>query len=274
MLYLKKTTPNSYLFFLILLLSSLVTNQVSAQSFDWCDDGYSNGVSNYTDIDNSTIDIEILGLENEYCSDIAGEPTITTGINDLLSLGVQHEYTFKFSETVDVSFYIYNINKNEGWNDRLVFTGSPNFYFSSAVTFGPGNVVYPPSGTLDYNGYLGVSFENVDSVSFTHGSGTYHNPGYIHIGSLVFGKSLAGIDQHESPHYLMTQTESSIKFKELKSTPSTVSLVNSVGQSIQPLYEWQNDELEVYSNDLASGMYFIQFVLEDGNLVRDKFVIR
>lgn len=168
--------------FLLILNSPLIYGF----SYNWCTDNPtpSLGSGVYPNVDNSGVEIKIDGLKNYRCYSTEKYPSsIKTGINDRYrGIGVVHHYQFQFSRPVDVSFLISDITVLGGdHEDYLLFSGNPIFS-------DPYNVIITENEVKSYSQYVGwiwVTYNNVTSFSFSHGSGEL-SPGFIILSPLEF----------------------------------------------------------------------------------------
>lgn len=266
-------SQHHYFYILFSFCITLILSPVNAQVFNWCDDGYLIGGGLYQDIDNSGIDVEVSGLVDESCAILYGQSIVITGINDQGIGGVQHEYKFVFSETLNVSFYVYDANYGNEWNDQLIFSEDPIIYYQSLVTVS-GDTVFPAFGSSLGHGVFGVRFENIDSLIITHGSGIDTNPGYIYITELVFGDSWASLDEFSELTHQLQFTENGMKITGISSPPSNVDVLSGDGRIINSTHLYENEEIQVSFENLPIGIYYFQIELKNGQLVRDKFIIR
>ncbi len=265
-----RITKHRYDFFLLLLNLTILTYPVNAQVFNWCDDGYLIGGAVCQNIDNSGIDIEVSELVEEYCSVLYGHSIVVTGIDDFGFGGVQHTYKFLFSETIDLSFYVYDVNYGTNWNDQLVFSEFPVVFYQSGVMVS-GNTISPALGSSSANGVIGVKFENIDSLIITHGSGTSANPGHIYITELVIGEETANLNEMNARSHMLLLTDYGLKIMGLSSPISNLRITSSDGREVNFTNRMENNELQVHFNTLSSGIYYLQFELKNGQLVREKF---
>lgn len=171
-----------------------------SQVFDWYEDGFYYNQTVYTDIDGSGIDVTILGMQTGSPNSINYYYNwLKVGIDNNGNQGIQHTYTLLFSEPVNLSFDIADINADsiDGFcfNDQLSFSGNPIFTQLESVLLND-TFVYPQVGAFQ-NGGIRVSYSNIDSLSFTHGTGNGCNPGHLFISPLFMNGSQLSINENK-----------------------------------------------------------------------------
>ncbi|MBK6953090.1 MAG: OmpA family protein [Crocinitomicaceae bacterium] len=161
-----------------------------SQSFDWHQDGYvdRSGGGKYLNIDSTGIDLQVSGLVN----DGGYRGGLCTGIFNMAAGAEIHEYTFIFSEKVDLKFTISDINGgpgNCGFIDYLGFSGDPIFSASYGVTIVDDSLVMPYE-----NGYVLVEYYSIDTLIIRHGEGVKCNPGFIIFSSFALNQNVKRLD--------------------------------------------------------------------------------
>ncbi|MFT5823998.1 MAG: hypothetical protein ACI8ZM_005264 [Crocinitomix sp.] len=174
---------------IVLILSLCLYNYSGlTQTYDFvCGDvGYEtdSGGGTFLNVEESGVDITISGMAYDFCNSIS----IRTGINNGVNGGVIHNYTYTFSQEVDFSFIITDINvdtETPCYNDLLVFSGDPVFSDPYNVLVDADTIIpIIPSGMP---AYVVINYENITSFSIAHGvGGITCNPGYILISNMKF----------------------------------------------------------------------------------------
>lgn len=191
------------LFFSTLVLFSFF--YANAQVFDWSLDGYVSwsGGGTYANIDNSGIDLEVNGLDDDFTwdfqstnwADTSMHSFLQTGTNNGASQSIQHTYTFNFSEKVNITFYVGEINFGATWHDLLLFSGDPVFLeANSAVELLADNVVEPLG---DGFGWIKVAYLDILSFEIRHGLGEGINPGLIYLSPIIIESSPTALNDEE-----------------------------------------------------------------------------
>lgn len=242
---------------------------IPSQVFEWCEDGYVTGSGGgfYQNIDNSNIDLEINGLYDDYCTIRYDTNLVVTGINSNTPSGIQHEYLFKFSETVDINFKIWDINYGSQWNDRLVFSKQPIIYYQSGVAIN-GDTVFPAVGGSFLDGVLGVRFENIDSLKILHGVEIGKNPGYIHISEIIINDNALNLSKALKENIRLSQTSNGLILSGLSNCPTKVDIYSYTGQRIEFQHSFNYDQLSISFRNISAGIYLIVVLQEDTKIVR------
>lgn len=171
-----------------------------AQIFNWYSDGFAYNQTNYFNIDGSGIDIEVSGMGlgiPEW-----GGPYVDwvkLGIDDNGMNNVQHIYTIKFSQTVDVAFEIGNINWDTVglfcYNDQLVIPNA-QIVHSSMITSNF-DTIFASWGEASSTGWVSLKYLGIDSLVVIHGEGANCNPGHIFISPLIINGNRLDIAENE-----------------------------------------------------------------------------
>ena len=196
--------------YIIIILSLTQSHLAFSQTFEWGLDGYSEhsqgGV--YKNIHNSGIDIHVKGLYNDDCH--FGYKNVRTGINNQSKGSIVHEYQITFSEKVDVTFSLFDLNHDTlkmCFVDHVHFSGHPIFSNPKGVTIN-GNSISP---FVEDGGNVTIKYHQVDTIIILHGRKESCNPGYIGITPLIINKNSPFIDTTSFENILFDIDKSTVK---------------------------------------------------------------
>lgn len=261
---------------IILFLSLNGSSILYSQIFDWGRDCFKYNETLYSNVDNSGIDIEILGME--YGSSYNGN-WLFIGINNNVNSGYQHHYEIRFSETVSLEFMIQNINRDTAgylcYNDQLILHGNYSILLSSSNLTFSGDTVFAPWGSNPNDaGFIKLRYENIDTLIIQHGEGSGCNPGYLYISPLTINDIVVpnGYTNCESNSAIMTGPNS-IVLENLTAALKNIGVFNSLGQSVNFSIQ-TSTELMIELQNVSAGIYVISVELEDGEFIQKKILIQ
>jgi hypothetical protein len=262
----------------ILILSLFLSGFSSfSQEYDFtCGDvGYEtySGGGTFLNVDGSGIDITISGMANDFCNSISIETGINNGVND----GVVHTYTYTFSEPVDMTMSISDINVDlelPCYYDPLYFSGDPIFTDAYNVSV-EGDTIFPiiPSGMPSY---CIISYEDITTFTIIHGDGgTSCNPGVIRISNMKFTPlkpttSVAELNQN-SLFIVNSFVQNELTLKGDFEILPELYICDILGRKIEVSYTI-GEALIVDSSMLPNGQYFLYFEQNDAIKV-ERFIV-
>ena len=172
---------------ILLILALSITYSVNGQTLLWGQIGYvsNSGGGTFLNVDNSGVDITVSGLVNDSPFN---NNTLHVGLNDGDS-GVVSNYNFVFSQPVNISFSISDVNKDTAipcYYDLLTFYGNPVFTNYQNVQINGNQVIPFAAFTPGVNQTIDVTYNNITSFNFDHGLSTECNPGRIYLSPINF----------------------------------------------------------------------------------------
>jgi hypothetical protein len=271
-----KQPKNRTMKILLQIACLLFSTGVFAQVYisDWNAIGYvpGSGGGIYTNVGGSNIDITVTGLSNDWLFGSRmyahqSYPILQTGINNNGQQGIQHTYTYTFSEPVTCRLRINNINVGwNSWYDKLVFSGNPTFLTNRDVLVIDSINTILPTGD-ENTAYVDVRYENVTTFTITHGLGGINaiNPGYIELYPLLFSRSVISsvgeVEWSECISVYPNPANHQITISKGNLELSTVKIVSVHGTEVGAYqFELGEDKLNINTLDFENGIYFIQII--------------